>query len=324
MSKAEKIVVTGASGFLGSHLISRLRDAGEYTVYALSSRPEELKVRIGGSNVEFLIKDAIKGNQANEILSEAVVVNCAYPRNAVGTAVADGLKYIQRVFTQAVKHGASAIINISSQSVYSSQRTRPASEDTALCLESPYAVGKYATELMLEVACKNSSTAYTNIRMASLIGPGFEQRIVNRLIRAAAENGRLQADDSRQRFGFLDVEDAVTGLKCLLSSDPRAWEPVYNLGNNRAYTLKEISSAILLEFEAENMGRPTLLLEKKDSEGSSEIDACLFMTSFHFTPEVSLEDSIRRIMKKMYDSTAWKDKCKPGEAKTNTIPSCDS
>ena len=138
--------------FLGSHLVERLKDDEKYTVFALSSRPEELKEKIGGTAVEYLHKVAFK--DSGEFLEDAIVINCAYPRNSTGTVIADGLKYIQGVFEAAVENRAAAIINISSQSVYSQQRTEAATEDTPLCLESPYAVGKHAIELMLESICK--------------------------------------------------------------------------------------------------------------------------------------------------------------------------
>lgn len=296
MSKTEKIVVTGASGFLGSHLISCLRDLGEYTVYALSSRPEDLKTRIGGSNIEFLFKDAIEESQAPEFLTEAVVVNCAYPRNTEGTAVADGLKYILSVFTLAVENGAKGIINISSQSVYSSQRTEPATEETALCLESPYAVGKYATELMLESACKNSSTAYTNVRMASLIGPEFHQRIINRLVKTAIETGQINVAESSQLFGFLDVEDAVYGLSSMLNFESQHWNKVYNLGRHDAYTLKDISEIIAEEFK--DIYNRTIVINYQQEQKimSSAVNADLFMNTFNYRPHISLKESIRRIM----------------------------
>ena len=48
---SKKIVITGASGFLGSHLVKRVKDDGQYHVFALSSRPEELKEKTGGSRI---------------------------------------------------------------------------------------------------------------------------------------------------------------------------------------------------------------------------------------------------------------------------------
>jgi len=106
MSIRKKLVVTGAGGFLGSHLLARVKDAGEYSVVALSSRPEELRGQLGGANIKYRAKDDIFGSAAAEFLRGAQVVNCAYPRNTSGAAIADGLAYVRRVFDAAAENHA--------------------------------------------------------------------------------------------------------------------------------------------------------------------------------------------------------------------------
>lgn len=294
MNNRKKIVITGASGFLGSHLAERLKDDEKYIVYALSSRPEALKAKIGGASVAFLHKDAFK--ESGEFLRDAVVVHCAYPRNSTGTAIADGLKYIQGVFEAAVENKAAAIINISSQSVYSQQRTEAATEQTPVCLESPYAVGKYAVELMLESICKGSGTKYTSLRMASLIGPGFDQRIVNRFVKQAVETGEITVKKNNQRFGFFDVEDAVGGLMAMLASTVETWDAVYNLGNKHGYTLLDIALAVSRALSASK--QITVVVEDEERFGNSSIDASKFCRAFDFDPSYNLADSVLAIVRK--------------------------
>ena len=295
MSSVKKVVITGASGFLGRHLTERLKDDERYSVTALSSRPEELERRIGGRNVTYLHKDAVTNEHARDILADAVVVCCAYPRNTTGTAVADGLRYIQKTFESAVTNGAKAIINISSQSVYSSQREEAAAEDSPLCLESPYAVGKYAVELMLESICRSSQTAYTSVRMASLIGPGFDQRIVNRFVKQALEKGTISAKENEQRFGFFDVEDAVSGLTAMIGSDESRWKTVYNLGSEKAYSLVEIAD-IVRTVVKESCGTTVgLEVVPGDERASSQLCAKRFAEDFAAGGWKSLYESVREI-----------------------------
>ena len=245
MSNRKKIVITGASGFLGSHLVERLKDDERFKIYALSSKPEELRERLSGTNVEYIHKDEMDA----EMMKDSIVISCAYPRNSTGTAIADGLKYIQRVFESAVGSGAAAIINISSQSVYSQQRTEAATEETPVCLESPYAVGKYAVELMLESICKGSETHYTSLRMASLIGPGFDQRIVNRLVKKLIAHEPITVVKQPKQMGFLDVEDAVGAIIAVTESSMQGWKTVYNVGNGRGYTVEEIYNSVATELK---------------------------------------------------------------------------
>ena len=294
MSGRKKIVITGASGFLGSHLVKRLRNDERYVVYALSSKSDELKEKLGGENVEYSHKDALDA----EMMKDSIVISCAYPRNSTGTAIADGLRYIQKVFKTAVENGAAAIINISSQSVYSQQRTEAATEETPVCLESPYAVGKYAVELMLESICWGSDTKYTSLRMASLIGPGFDQRIVNRFVKQALETGKLTVKKNQQRFGFFDVEDAVSGIATMLPMDVQIWKPVYNLGRNESYTLLEIAETVKIVLEKEKTGNLVeVVVNEGDETGNTSLSCSRFFKDFNYEAMCSLKYSIYSIAK---------------------------
>ncbi len=500
-----KIVITGASGFLGSRLAARLGDISDeqcLSIWASTSRPEALRECLETQGVHVLWEEGIdasicrsdalfdcvqrdegingpghrcgaltdripwegkKGTQrekaglrvihkdsliasgawgvqagiganaggsmacsrAEVILRDAILVNCAYPRNASGASVAEGLEYTRDLFESAVRFGAKAIINISSQSVYSGKRKEAAAEDTALCLESGYAIGKYAVELMLEgichreqicpagvslcqnaelpkptlidesiypadgLLCQNSEqtkpalidggmslsgsavvsgnvglsagyasfsgntaclrnvslpsgTAFTSIRLASLIGPGFEQRIVNRFVKQALERGRISVKKNRQRFGFLDVDDAASAILRMLMSERGtgvkgisgagisgtgmssagmkgagvidagnypaergcfAWKPVYNLGPSRAYSLPQIAEKIKEVFWSVRDQQIVIDLSDGDEEGSSELDSSLFQRDFGFRPSVTLEESIEKILESY--SEAW-------------------
>ena len=352
LSDKKRVVITGASGFLGSHLLKRLWGDGRYEILALSSRPDQLREQIaagsgdraagadipaesgsesgtgalcrndgidssdgsdgidhsdgidrGGrighpgttDNIRYAPRDEILGKGGEDFLEGAVVVNCAYPRNSTGTEVADGLRYIQQVLLAAVRHQAASIINISSQSVYSQKREEAASESAPICLESPYAVGKYAVELTLEALCGGSDTAYTNIRMASLIGPRFSQRITNRFVAQALAGNDLRVNAGRQCFGFLDVEDAVSGLCAILGSDSATWKKAYNLGPAAGYSLTEIAD-LVCRLSAEYCPKPVACLAApSDDYLNSSLDISLFSADFGWKPVVSMEESIRRI-----------------------------
>ena len=293
MSNRKKIVITGASGFLGRHLVERLKNDKRYTVFAMSSKPEQLRECFGGDNVDYIHKDMLNA----DMLKDSIVINCAYPRHATGTAVADGLKYIQRVFESAVECNASAIINISSQSVYSQQRTKVATEETEVCMESPYAVGKYAIELLLESVCKGKSTKYTNLRLASLIGPGFDQRIVNRLIVSALKKGYVNINVSERKLGFLDICDATCAIIALLDVNHQFWKQVYNLGNGIAYSVKEIAeciSEVLLEEKGNKIGIQEM---QSDENGTTAVSGRLLEIDTKYRPRVTLKESVYRILK---------------------------
>lgn len=294
MSNTKKIIITGASGFLGSHLVKRLRDDERYEVHALSSKPDILREKIGGENVEYLHKDMLN----TRMLKDSIVISCAYPRNSTGTAIADGLKYIQKVFEVAVESSASAIINISSQSVYSQQRTEVATEETPVCLENPYAVGKYAVELMLESDCKGSKTAFTSLRMASLIGPGFEQRIVNRFVRQMLNQELITIVRQGKKMGFLDVEDAVSAIISVTNVEAASWQSIYNVGNNEGHTVEEIFNVVASELKNQ-IEIISPIIETGSDISSTAVSYERLNGDTGFNPVIDLRKSVKKIIAQM-------------------------
>lgn len=293
-----RVVITGASGFLGSNLIERIKNSDEYKIYALSSHPIELRSRVQGNRVEYYFKDAVLGAQASDILKGSIVVNCAYPRNSIGTDIADGLKYTQGVFESAVKYGAAGIINISSQSVYSQHRADVASEETSICIESPYAVGKYAVELMLESICRGTKTRFTNLRMASLIGPGFDQRIVNRFVMKIIKQEPVTIIRQDKKLGFLDVEDAVNAILAVCNMKNCSWQSVYNVGNGIGYTVEEIYSEVVSVMK-DNVEIKDVMIETGFETCTTAVSYDRLRKDTGFSPKIDLVESIKRIVAKM-------------------------
>ena len=292
----QKIVITGASGFLGSNLVYALKEKKGYFVYGLTSDAEKLKMNNICRNVHYYGRESIFSFYGKHILEDAIVVNCAFPRNSSGTNLAGGLRYIQLLFERAKECGVKGVINVSSQSVYSQTRKGPATEDTPVCLENQYAVGKYATELMLESICKNSCIAYTNLRMASLIGPGFDLRIVNRLLKQAIEGKTLYVIKSNQKFGFLDIEDGVRAILMLCNIDVAQWKQLYNIGNGMEYSIEYIVNCIRYLFEKNELKMPEVQVKSENIYGNTGVAYYRLHKDTGFEPSVKIDTSIQRIL----------------------------
>src|SRR5699024_2306702 len=74
------------------------------------------------------------------------------------------------------------MINISSQSVYSQQGDAFPTEKTKVSPENLYGMTKYAIEKMCELKCKENNMNIINVRLGSLAGPKFNERMINRFI----------------------------------------------------------------------------------------------------------------------------------------------
>lgn len=280
-----KIIVSGASGFLGSNFIDYALAADIETV-AVTSKSGVYPEIVTVNTEDFLLN-------GYPCSSEDVFINCLFPTNADGFRMANGLKKVYEMITMAHECGVGALINISSQSVYASKRLAPAKEEDPLCLETPYAVGKFSSEAFVNQVF--SDRPHTNIRMASLLGVGYDHRIVNRMVDQALKCEQLKVIGGMQRYGFLDVRDAAAGLVKLAMSNPNTWEETYNLGRNESSSLIE-----LVELIADVMKQYGIQIDYEVIDGlderNSSIDCNRFMQVFDWRPRIHLRQSLTEIL----------------------------
>lgn len=297
-----RVVITGAGGFLGEYLINTcLKNNEKFKIIAVTSKAEKLKKKLTEKYDKITIVSSKQLEQINWE-QEDILLNCAFPRNNDGIQMAEGLKFITEVITKATNVGVRAVVNISSQSVYSQTRMESATEETPLNLETKYAVGKYATELITNSICRK--IPHTNLRMASLIGIGFDQRITNKFVMQVINGQDLTIIGGQQRFGFLDVRDAVEGILAVLKSKPEKWQETYNLGTNESCSLREIAN-IVSELGEEYLGKKiNVFCENSNDWKNSGIICDKFFQEFSWMPRYSVKNTIDMLLEYYKQSNA--------------------
>lgn len=292
-----KIAITGAGGFLGTELLRQLSVYEDTTIYAFTFDFErERATFVTADNIIAIDNSEAECFDYSEI---DVLINCAFPRNVSDESFAKGLDFLQKVVVKSAKDKVGAFINISSQSVYSQTRKEPADESTPAVLETKYAVGKYFSELFVNSSFEN--IRHTNLRMASLIGAGFNQRLTNKFVQRVIAGEQLAVSGGDQLFGFLDVRDAASAIITVARSD-KEWEPVYNLGTNNAYTLLGIAEEVISVGKQLGYTAPEPMVSESDNWQNSSIDCTRFYETFSWSPEYSLRITITDIFKDIIDS----------------------
>ena len=288
-----KILITGAGGFLGTEIVRQFVSQKNIQIIAFSTQKRKIE-RLIDNTKNFSVFDRNAIFDMDAVLSNVdVLINCAFPRNVDGIQMADGLRYISKLLETAVAGGVKSVINISSQSVYSQFRMEPATEDTELNLESKYAVGKYATELMTNSIC--GSIPHTNIRMASLIGIGFDQRLVNQFVKQVLAGNNICIKGGKQLFGFLDVRDAASAIIAVAGG--KNWKEVYNLGPEKSFSLLEIANCVQETINDAGYAKTEIELFETDDWQNSGLNSMAFKMQFGWRERYRLEDTIVSIVK---------------------------
>lgn len=171
------VLVTGGAGYIGSHMVHALRDAGERVVVLdnLSTGfrwalPADVPVYVGETGNAELVAAILGAHEVQAIVHFAASI-------VVPDSVADPLGYYRNntansrtLIEAAVRQGVKHIIFSSTAAVYGTPEQLPVSEDAPLNPESPYGTSKLMTEIMLRDASRAHPLSHVILRYFNVAG----------------------------------------------------------------------------------------------------------------------------------------------------------
>ncbi|HZG87396.1 NAD-dependent 4,6-dehydratase LegB [Paenibacillus sp.] len=262
---SQKVLVTGADGFIGSHLTETLVRQG-YQVRAfvlynsfnswgwLDHAPEDIKQSIeifsGDIRDPFGVKEAMKGCDA--VLHLAALIAIPYSYHSPATYVDTNVNGTLNVLEAAKSLGISKVIHTSTSEVYGTARFVPITEEHPLQGQSPYSATKIAADQLAMSYYYSFQTPVTIIRPFNTYGPRQSARaVIPTIITQIAQGARqikLGALHPTRDFNF--VKDTVAGFIAALETDAIEGE-VINLGSNYEISIGDTVKAIADTMNAE-------------------------------------------------------------------------
>ena len=243
MSKA---LVTGASGFLGHHLVALVRRRG-VKVRAFV-RPSSATAHLEGHGVELVygdahapLPDAFEGVDllfhTAAFLTAGAPFGAGDPDSRYQTVNVD---FTARLLAAAQAAGVRRFVFVSSNSVYDPQAMTPTPESARLRPVSPYGRSKVAAEERVR-AYQAQGLATTIVRPAVIYGPG--DRYFTPAALSLAQLPLLPLlRDGRALFDIIYVRD-VAQLLWEAAQNPEAAGRIYNAGPGEPMTLRDLIAA---------------------------------------------------------------------------------
>lgn len=232
-----KILITGASGFLGYHLVLEFLKNDQFQVVAIGGRPEDRANPLPEHpRLKVYPLDSLFEEEWENI---DTVVNCAFARSNDSKLLAGALDFTEKTIMLFERCKVKSVVNISSQGVYQRLPVGELSNE-----ESPiepidlYSMAKYASEKMFRLS---KIPFVTNVRLASLYMP---QRFLHFFIQKAKNGERFTVTAPNQYAALLDVTDAASGLAAIANLAPENRANVYNLGIGTQYSLLEYAESV--------------------------------------------------------------------------------
>jgi len=262
----KSILVTGAQGFIGSWLVSRLLEEGAKVVVLRRDIPAESRFGIEGleERCDVVLGDLVDYESLVRALNEYEVKAVFHlgAQTIVGTANRSPLStyetnirgtYLLLEACRAVGvvgDGIERVVVASSDKAYGSHDELPYSEDFALQPRYPYDVSKAATDMIARSYAITYGLPVAVTRLANVYGGGdFNfSRIVPDTARSLVRGDRpvIRSDGTPER-DYIYAPDAVDAYLAIARSldDPELHGRAWNAGAGRPYSVKEIVSRLI-------------------------------------------------------------------------------
>jgi dTDP-glucose 4,6-dehydratase len=304
-----KVLVTGAGGFIGSHLTEELVRQGEevraFIRYNsrdergfLEDLPKEIQNQIevapGDLKDPDGVRKAVKGCSKVFHLGALIAIPYSYvhPINFVQTNIIGTTNILSACLEN---NFLERIIHTSTSEVYGTAQYIPIDEKHPLQAQSPYAASKIAADKLAESYSLSFGLPVATIRPFNTFGPRQSLRaIIPTIVSQAFDDKKIRLGNTKPRRDFLFVKDTVRGF-IQLGKCGEAVGKVVNIGTGMDISIEELVKKILglmgkqREIEVEDRRiRP-----EKSEVMQLLCDTRLAQKLFQWAPRYTLEGGLR-------------------------------
>ncbi len=302
-----KAVVTGAAGFIGSHLVESLLADGHEVLgidaftdyYERSVKETNLRRArespsfrlLEGRLQDMPLEETVRGAQVVFHLAAQAGVRASWGRE-FSHYTDHNVLATQRVLEAALSAGRPRVVYASSSSVYGDTEALPLREDAPCRPVSPYGVTKLAGEHLAVLYHKSFALPAVSLRFFTVYGPRQRPDMAfHRFLKAARDGKAIQVyGDGRQTRDFTFVADVVAATRAAaISGRPGS---VYNVGGGERVALLDV----LRTMEGVT-GRSFRIVHEEAQKGDMRdtfADTTAARRDLAFRSTVSLRDGLLR------------------------------
>jgi NAD dependent epimerase/dehydratase len=312
-----RVLVTGAGGFIGSHLAERLVVAGAQVraFVRYNSRNDygwldatepavlaEIEVFRGDLVNPEAVADAV--HRCDRILHLGALIPIPYsykhPREFVSANVVGTLNMLEACRRNPVER----LVQVSTSEVYGTPRSVPIAEDHPIQVQSPYAASKTAADQLALSYARSFQTPVVVARPFNTYGPRQSARaVIPTIITQALTRDVIELGSTKTTRDFLYVDDTVAGLVACGDTSGLEGEEI-NLGTGVETSIDELANQVL-----QRLGRdvPVALREERLRPETSEVERLVAdwskaRTLLQWQPQIDLAEGLRRTIEWLGES----------------------
>jgi NAD dependent epimerase/dehydratase len=323
MSEARRAVVTGAAGFIGSHLIDALIERGWPTLALaryvssgslgfLAKRPSDAKLEIARGDVRDPGFVAPLLREGDVVFHLAAHISIPYSYEAPNDVVAVNVTGTLNLLEACRRTKIHRLIHTSTSEVYGTARYVPIDENHPINTQSPYAASKYAADKLVQSYVCSFGVPAVTVRPFNTFGPRQSRRAVIPAIIAQALSSRaIQLGSLTPRRDFTYVADTAAGFIAAAEAGEDAIGAEINLGTGRDISIGEIAAMIRDQIDRDiSIEQDRARIRPDASEVMRLLSSNKLARSLlSWAPRVSLEEGISQTIawfRSGGDAGAWR------------------
>lgn len=310
--KGRRVVITGADGFIGSHLAEALARAGaEVTALALydafgaagwldTLEPElrdGMRIERGDVRDAGYMRRLVAGHEVVFHLAALIAIPHSYvaAQSYVDTNVTGTLNLLEA----ARDAGVARVVHTSTSEVYGTALREPIDETHPLQGQSPYSASKIGADMMAEAYARSFGLPVVTLRPFNTYGPRQSERaVIPTVIRQALDPAceAIRLGDLTPRRDFTYVADTVAAFAAAGTAEAIEYGTPYNGGTGTAVTVGEMVETVR---EITGVNKPVESETARMRPEHSEVRALLadhsrLTAATGWVPRVGLRDGLAR------------------------------
>jgi NAD dependent epimerase/dehydratase len=307
-----KILVTGADGFIGSHLTEGLVSAGaDVTALAqynsfdshgwLDDLPDQIR-----KNVNLVRGDVRDAAFISRLVPRHEIIFHLAALIAIPHSYAAAQSYVDtnvlgtlNVLEAARQSSTERIVHTSTSEVYGTAIKMPIDESHPLQGQSPYSASKIAADMMAEAFARSFGLPVVILRPFNTFGPRQSERaIIPTIIRQALDPScpAIMVGDATTVRDLTFVTDTAAAFMAAGQAEGIEYGQAFNAGSQRAIMIGDLIDVII---DLTSSRKPVLQDEKRLRPTNSEVRALLadstrFVRATGWSPQVKLREGLER------------------------------
>jgi NAD dependent epimerase/dehydratase len=305
--RGTRVLVTGAGGFIGSHLAERLAQEGarvralvRYNALGrwgwLDESPArgDLEVVAGDVRDPGQMRAVVEGSEVVFHLAALIAIPYSYeaPASYVATNVSGTLNLLEAARAAGVRR----FVHTSTSEVYGTAQTVPIDERHPLRAQSPYAATKIGADQLVDAFHRSFAFPVTIVRPFNTYGPRQSARaVLPTIIAQCLAGGPVRLGNLEPRRDLTFVTDTVDGF-VRASTCEAAVGLTVQLGTGREARVGDLAERVRA---LTGCAAPVEVDAQRVRPGGSEVerlvaDASLAQRTFGWTPRVDLDEGLQR------------------------------